>query len=164
MTPADDARATWALLSEPERAVLAAVAPGTVTPQRAGQEAGMTWQRAARVARQLKVLGLVRVTALPKQVTYDLTGQGASCLTVGLYKLTLAHVWVGLNWRGYDPGLPVHARAEEVFCSVHASHDALPAGGPDRCGCGGVMCGCGAHYPRSFKSELPHGAGGGMET
>ena len=104
-----------------------------------------------------QLLGLVRITALPKQVSYELTGQGANCLTVGLYKLTLAHAWRGLTWRGYDAGLPVHARAEEKFCIAHQSHDARPAGGPDRCSCGGLMCGCGAHYPRSFLSELPHG-------
>jgi hypothetical protein len=72
--------------------------------------------------------------------------------------LTVERKWVGVVWRGYDAGRPEHAQAEEAFCTEHAPHGARPEGGPDRCGCGGVFCGCGAHYPAEFLTELPHAA------
>jgi hypothetical protein len=154
MTPADDARATWALLSETERAALAALdTPQIVTPHDLGRALGCSWQRAARTAGQLRRIGLVSISSLPKQTSYELTGQGAACLTVGLYGLTLAHVWKGLTWRGYDATRPAHERAERQFCARHEPH----GDGPDRCGCGGLMCqGCGAHYPAAFLTELTH--------
>lgn len=158
MNAEDDARATWELLTETERKVLAAIdRESVVTPQRVGLVAGVTWQKVARTVRQLKSLGLVSIKSLPKQTDYSLTGQGQACLAVGLYGLTLAHRWKGLAWRGYDAERPVHAAAEERFARFHDAH----GDGPDRCSCGGLMCGgCGAHYPRSFRSELPHEAAG----
>jgi hypothetical protein len=85
MTRDEDARATWGLLTEGERKVLAAIGKGSgvTTPYQAGREAGMTWQMAVRHARALRRLGLVIVTSLPKQTSYALSGQGDACLAAG---------------------------------------------------------------------------------
>jgi DNA-binding MarR family transcriptional regulator len=80
----DDARATWDLLNEAERKALAALAkPQTITPQELGRLTGTTWQQAVRTARQLKKFGLVTVRSLPKQTSYELSGQGEACLERG---------------------------------------------------------------------------------
>jgi predicted transcriptional regulator len=82
MNPEEDARATWELLDETERKALACL--GTtqtvITPQGLGRHLGVTWQHAAAVAKGLKELGLVKITSLPKQTSYDITGQGRMCL------------------------------------------------------------------------------------
>jgi hypothetical protein len=78
--------------------------------------------------------------------------------------LTVERRWVYIDgcpvWRGYNPddaAQAVHLVGEEAFCIEHGPHDARPEGGPDRCSCAGVYCGCGAHYPAEFLTELPHG-------
>jgi plasmid stabilization system protein ParE len=84
MAEFDDAAATWALLNELERRVLAAVdRPHLVTPADVARSAGTSRQRAALVARRLREFGLVRVIFLPKQTSYELTGQGEACLRAG---------------------------------------------------------------------------------
>lgn len=85
MARLDDARATWELLSANERAVLAVLAgPSTWTPQGLMRPAGLrSWQQAATIARHLKELGLVRIISLPKQTSYELSGQGQACLAAG---------------------------------------------------------------------------------
>jgi hypothetical protein len=79
--------------------------------------------------------------------------------------LTIERRWVYADgcpvWRGYnpdpnDPAQAAHVAGEASFCVEHGPHDARPEGGPDRCGCGGLFCGCGAHYPAEFLAELPH--------
>lgn len=87
----DDAAATWGLLSELERAVLAEVdSPHAVTPQDVARRVDISRQRAAHVAVQLKTLGLVRINSLPKQTSYELTGQGEACLKAGKDVLDLS--------------------------------------------------------------------------
>lgn len=85
MNAEDDARATWELLSAPERRVLAAVdSRHAVTPSEAGRVVGMTWQRAAQHVRQLRAFRLVdRRNPDSKMVSYELTSQGARCLQAG---------------------------------------------------------------------------------
>jgi hypothetical protein len=85
MTRDEDARATWGLLTNDERKVLAAIGSSAcvMTPHETGRGAGMTWQAAVRHARALKTLGLVTVTSLPKQTSYKLSGQGEACLALG---------------------------------------------------------------------------------
>ena len=86
MTAFDDARATWELLSEPERRALAVLGcwDGNVTtPGMLGRELRVTWQQAARTAQQLKKFGLVTVKSLPKQTSYGISGQGRACLKAG---------------------------------------------------------------------------------
>jgi hypothetical protein len=80
-----DVAATWELLTEGERKVLAVIGRGNgvTTPQEAGRVTGTTWQAAARHARMLRALGLVTVTSLPKQVSYALSGRGRACLAAG---------------------------------------------------------------------------------
>jgi hypothetical protein len=76
--------------------------------------------------------------------------------------LTRLLVWVYLGscpvWRGYDPDTqPEHAAGEEKFSAEHHAHwDTYPTG-DDRCSCGGLGCGCGAHYPPEFLTETSHG-------
>lgn len=82
MTVDEDARATWELLTAPERRVLAAVAQLS-TPKGIADVTGLTWQGAAKHARQLRAIGLVRIRSLPKQVSYELSSQGARCLEIG---------------------------------------------------------------------------------
>ena len=82
----DDARATWDLLTPDERRVLDAIGRrhGIGGPQGiASQLSGMTWQRVVRHARQLKGFRLVSIKTMPKQVSYELTGQGEACLAAG---------------------------------------------------------------------------------
>lgn len=77
----EDAAATWKLLNELERAVLAAIdSRHIVTPQDIANRVVISRQRASVVARQLKTLGLVRIKSLPKQTSYELTGQGKAVL------------------------------------------------------------------------------------
>jgi DNA-binding MarR family transcriptional regulator len=86
MTPLNDARATWELLSEPERKALAVLGRYNgyaMTPDMLGRELGVTWQRASRTARKLKEFGLVTVKSLPKQTSYGISGQGEACLAAG---------------------------------------------------------------------------------
>lgn len=90
MNAEEDARATWELLSETERALLAGLRSGyIVTPRDAGSLAGITWQRAASHMRELKALGLVIINSRPKQTDYELSGQGRACLQAGQGKRPL---------------------------------------------------------------------------
>jgi DNA-binding MarR family transcriptional regulator len=81
----DDARATWDLLTPDERRVLDAIGRrwGIGGPQGIAGQMGMSWQRVSRHARQLKVFKLVSIKSMPKQVSYELTGQGEACLAAG---------------------------------------------------------------------------------
>jgi hypothetical protein len=50
---------------------------------------------------------------------------------------------------GYDAGDPVHVAGEAAFIEEHTAD--LDED-PDRCSCGGLMCGgCGAHYPSACQ-------------
>jgi hypothetical protein len=80
----DDAAATWGVLNELERKVLAAIgSTRIVTPQDAGRVAGISRQRAVLCAKQLSTFGLVTVKSHPKLTTYELTGRGAAVLKAG---------------------------------------------------------------------------------
>lgn len=84
MTPEEDARATWDLLTAVERQVLAAIDRRRVmTPQSVGDDTGMAWQRAARIVGQLSRFRLVYIRSLPKQTSYELTVRGQACLAAG---------------------------------------------------------------------------------
>jgi DNA-binding MarR family transcriptional regulator len=86
MAEFNDARATWELLSEPERqalAVLGRYKGNTTTPGMLGRELHVTWQQAVRTVRKLKGFGLVTVKSLPKQTSYGISGQGEACLVAG---------------------------------------------------------------------------------
>jgi hypothetical protein len=112
----------------------------------------------AEVSRIIENARLVTSQAEREAVSDDDLVRGADGLTV-------AAGWVRLGgcptWRGYDPDDPrqhEHAAAEETFAIKHGTTCAADdAGGADRCGCGGLYCGCGEHYPASFLTELPHG-------
>jgi DNA-binding MarR family transcriptional regulator len=86
MAEFNDAAETWALLTELERKMLAVLGRhqgNTMVPRMLGRELDVTWQRAARIAGQLRKLGLVRVKSLPKQTSYELSGQGRAYLEAG---------------------------------------------------------------------------------
>jgi len=85
MTPEEDAAASWKLLDEPERKALAYIGDSrqTATPDLLGRALGTSWQAAVRTARELNVLGLIRVKRLPKLTWYEISGQGELCLAAG---------------------------------------------------------------------------------
>jgi len=81
-----DARATWQLLGEHERKALAYLATyrgHVVTPSELSRHLGTSWQKAAVTAGELRKLGLVTVTSMPKQTNYQITGQGDAAVAAG---------------------------------------------------------------------------------
>ena len=112
MAEFNNARATWELLSEPERQALAVLGRfhgNVTTPDMLGRELHVTWQQASRTARKLKEFGLVTITSLPKQTSYRISGQGEACLAAG----TEAESWGMLTY--YDSGQAIRPATREEW-------------------------------------------------
>jgi hypothetical protein len=126
MAEFNNARATWELLSEPERqalAVLGRYKGNTTTPDMLGRELHVTWQRASRTARKLKGFGLVTVKSLPKQTSYGISGQGEACLAAG------AEIPAWGTVTDYNRGTPLRpATREEWQRSVDITRSGAPGG------------------------------------